>query len=219
MFGNGKIFLLAAALALTASAAQAADCSKPSPIMATHTAPPYPEMAEASLEQGITTLKVTVGPDGTPSDASVVGSSGSAQLDDMARDHLKAKWRWAPGSCSAQTQVAISWTLRPDPALDTSEFAVNPEVVTLHMKRGDYPPGALERKAQGVDGLTMIVSPYGKISRMELTSRSGGADLDARAVELVKTRYHWKPITVAGRDMSTLYYVVVQWDPEVASRN
>lgn len=60
--------------------------------------PGYPAAARLRKEQGVVRLLVTVEASGLPSSVSVQSSSGSATLDNAARDHIQRRWRWPAGA-------------------------------------------------------------------------------------------------------------------------
>jgi protein TonB len=64
----------------------------------THTIPPYPLSARRLAEQGTVRLSLTVSPDGSVSDASVIVSSGTSMLDDAAIEWVKRHWRYKPAT-------------------------------------------------------------------------------------------------------------------------
>lgn len=64
----------------------------------THTIPPYPMSARRLNQQGLVRLSLTVGPDGRVSDASIIVSSGTSALDDVALAWVKSHWRYKPAT-------------------------------------------------------------------------------------------------------------------------
>jgi protein TonB len=73
-------------------------------------APPYPEVARRSGEQGTVTLRVRVAPDGVAARVVVERSSGSPHLDAAALEAVKA-WRFTPARRGAD--AVQSWILVP----------------------------------------------------------------------------------------------------------
>lgn len=67
-------------------------------IMSTHTRPPYPPEALRLSQQGKVLLRMAITADGSVSDASVVGSSGSSALDQAAVEWVKEHWRYKPAT-------------------------------------------------------------------------------------------------------------------------
>ena len=59
--------------------------------------PVYPASARANREQGTVRILVTVEANGLPSSATILSSSGSASLDNAARDQISRRWRWPAG--------------------------------------------------------------------------------------------------------------------------
>lgn len=60
--------------------------------------PTYPASARAAKVQGSVRLLVTVEASGIPSAVEVTSSSGSAALDNAARDTISRRWRWPAGA-------------------------------------------------------------------------------------------------------------------------
>jgi periplasmic protein TonB len=64
----------------------------------THTIPPYPMSARRLNQQGLVRLNLTVSPDGSVSDASIIVSSGTSALDEVALAWVKSHWRYKPAT-------------------------------------------------------------------------------------------------------------------------
>jgi periplasmic protein TonB len=89
----------------------------PKEIAKTHTIPPYPALSQRLGEQGTTSLKVTVGTDGKPTEVVVTKSSGSTRLDAAALQYVKENYTWVPATREGKpivdtTQVDIVWDLK-----------------------------------------------------------------------------------------------------------
>ena len=94
--------------------ARSAAC-KLTPVMSTHTLPPYPLLSKELGEQGTTILQVTVAHDGRVSRAKVTQSSGFPRLDKAAASHVQQHYLWQPPACTpAGTIVKILWDLGRD---------------------------------------------------------------------------------------------------------
>jgi protein TonB len=78
-------------------------------VMATHTRPPYPLLAQRLGVEGKVTLRLTVLADGRVGQAEIVTSSGRGDLDDTARDWIIAHWAYKPALENGQP--AVSQTL------------------------------------------------------------------------------------------------------------
>lgn len=77
----------------------------------TATAPDYPIQALRAGIQGTVLLKVLVGASGQPVEVMVARSSGSRVLDDAARRHVLATWRFHPATRDGHAIEA--WALVP----------------------------------------------------------------------------------------------------------
>ena len=201
------------------SSAWAADdkaCSAPEmplrPVMATHTIPPYPQVSVMTNESGTSLLQVAIGPDGVPTNVTVVDSSGSLRLDAAAADFVKSTWRWNAPVHNCQplaviTRVSIKWDLR-----DRPDNGIQPPTVNMDIK--DYPPGARQRLEQGVVALMILVPPSGAVMPVVMHS-SGFPELDERSMELAKT-WRFTPATLDGRTVLTPVFLDSVWslDPK-----
>lgn len=88
------------------------------PIMETHQLPPYPKESLKAKEEGRVLVGVTIAPDGTVSQAVVVGPSGHERLDAAAANFVKGYWRWHPATRNgkptvANTRVSVLFKLKP----------------------------------------------------------------------------------------------------------
>lgn len=71
-------------------------------VASTHTTPPYPSLAIRLQEQGNVKLSLQISAQGTVTAASVVQSSGFADLDQTAVAWVMAHWRYKPASQAGQ---------------------------------------------------------------------------------------------------------------------
>jgi len=83
---------------------------------ATATPPDYPISALREGVQGTVLLRVLVDEHGKPIEVLIVKSSGSRALDDAARDHVLAAWRFNPAqrdghAIQAWAQVPVKFSL------------------------------------------------------------------------------------------------------------
>jgi len=67
------------------------------PVAISQPMPAYPRAALRRRESGNVLLRVRVGPDGVPTDVSLIDSSGSRHLDRAATDAVR-KWRFRPAT-------------------------------------------------------------------------------------------------------------------------
>lgn len=73
--------------------------------------PPYPARAKRLGWQGEVLLRIHVGADGAPREVRIVRSSGHAELDRSARNHILRHWRFAPPQREAVGEVPIRFAL------------------------------------------------------------------------------------------------------------
>lgn len=83
------------------------------PVLVSNPPPQYPRAALRRHESGEVLLRVLVGPDGVPSDVSLVQGSGSRHLDRAATDAVR-RWRFRPAMrdgqpVSGEVQVPIAF--------------------------------------------------------------------------------------------------------------
>ena len=70
----------------------------------------YPSGALRREEQGVTRIRVTVGPDGRAAGCDVTGSSGSGDLDNATCTLVSRRGRWNPATDGDGNPVTGSWT-------------------------------------------------------------------------------------------------------------
>lgn len=213
-FAIGFLFLL---FAQARTQAQDAPCAAHPgspvlrPIVSTHTQPPYPDVATKLEEEGRTLVKVTIGPDGTPTDVIVENSSGSVRLDSAAAAYIKANWKWQPplgpdcAPVKAQTQVMVSWALHDRPPAGAIRYT------ELNMAPADYPPGAMDRKEQGFVTVVVTIPADGSAPNYSVTTPSIFPDLDDRALDIIKTRYRFRAGEMNGKPVVTTLGVIAVW--------
>ena len=73
--------------------------------------PPYPPTAARSQIEGTVILRITVGPDGSPTDVAVQKTSGNRDLDRSARDHVKRTWKFQATGTVQIGILPISYSL------------------------------------------------------------------------------------------------------------
>lgn len=129
VMGLALLGLAAASVAVAQAQAPLASGAYPSkdknpvtlrPITETRQLPPYPKASLTLKEEGRVLVEVTIGTDGTVSQAVVVGPSGHQRLDAAAANFVKGYWRWHPATragkpVTANTRVAIDFKLAPKP--------------------------------------------------------------------------------------------------------
>lgn len=186
------------------------------PIMATHTVAPYPQVSVMTKEEGTTVLQVTIGPDGVPSDVQVATSSGSLRLDEAARDHVKANWKWQPplNDCkpiTAFTRVSITWSLRnasPGGAMPFSPALLLDALTVKVAEPSDFPAGLPPLASHAMSMVMVVVDPAGKVNAVPVTGNNPA--LSAKAVDIAKT-YHWPQARLDGKAIGAMYVLMMVW--------
>jgi TonB family protein len=218
------LMIFAAMLLMRAGTAQAADaaCARPdvplSPLMATHTLPPYPQMSVMTKEEGAVMLMVHIDAGGVPTAVEVDTSSGSVRLDEAARDHVKAVWRWSPmiKNCvpvPVATRVRIKWDLKDVQGLDS----ISPEMIASTMSLvivddADYPADQKNLTEQQMSMLMVTVDENGKVDAVSARP-SGVPELDFKAIMLAKTKYRWTQATLNGKKIGASHLLIMFWVP------
>ncbi|WP_293707186.1 energy transducer TonB [Stenotrophomonas sp. UBA7606] len=124
---------LAAAMLLSACGEGQPDAPAigPTEVAAVQTPPPdYPAELACTGVGGKSVLKVVIGPEGSPTDVSLVTSSGNSQLDDSAAARVR-EWKFKAATRNGQPvpttiQVPVSFN-PPDPKPDEC-FAIEERV-------------------------------------------------------------------------------------------
>jgi len=183
------------------------------PILATRTQPPYPAESQRLGEQGTTTLRVRIAPDGTVADASVATGSGSARLDTAALAFVKDTYRWETLACAVPvaTLVRIVWSLRGAPPRVPIDPALLPKMAHFIIATGDdYPAGAPSMRAATL--AVVVLGDDGQVGQVVIVRGSGNALLDERAQALIRAR-RWTPAYDGQRPVGSLISAVVVWSP------
>ena len=108
--------LATAPVATTAPASAAVQLPSSDADYLQNPSPPYPAISRRLNEQGKTTVRVLIGPDGQPKRAEIAKSSGFARLDDAALAAVM-RWQYVPGKRGDVAEamwfnVPINWVLR-----------------------------------------------------------------------------------------------------------
>jgi protein TonB len=72
----------------------------------------YPAAAMRSGDQGVTAVRLDVGPDGRVTDCTVTSSSGSSVLDSTACSLLRRRARFSPAEDAGGNKIAAAWSGR-----------------------------------------------------------------------------------------------------------
>jgi TonB family protein len=208
--------MMAVTPALADQPASTCTAPVPLPIMETHVLPPYPDLSKRLSEQGQTVLQITIAADGSAQDVSLARSSGFERLDSAAVDFVKSNWRWQPltANCkaaTASTRIMVNWRLNNSPFGAFDAEAILDLMTFLPMDAADYPPDALAAKQKGAVLLGVFLSDSGTADRTVIIRGSGVASLDAKSLEIAKSRYHWTPAQMSGKPVGGLVMVIMMW--------
>ncbi len=117
----------AAALCACSPSEPAAPVIAPTEVAAVQTPPPdYPVELACGGVGGQSVLKVVVGPEGVPTDVSLLASSGNGQLDDAAI-HRVREWKFKAATRNGQpvpTTIQVPVSFNPPEPKPDSCFAI-----------------------------------------------------------------------------------------------
>jgi len=124
---SASLCLAALLGACTSSEQPAAPAVAPTEVAAVQTPPPDypPELACAGIG-GKSVLKVVVGPEGTPTDVSLVASSGNGQLDEAAAARVR-EWKFKAATRNGQpvsTTIQVPVSFNPPQPKPDECFAI-----------------------------------------------------------------------------------------------
>ena len=170
----------------------------------------YPDSARRLREEGTATIRFTVAVDGTVSSASVMRSSGFADLDDAATEAVKT-WLFKPATQDGKP-IAVSSAVNLKFQIVDGDDGPPPErpYTELFMSAADYPRHALAAKEEGRTKLSIWVEEDGSVKSVDVTDSSGSQSLDDASVALVK-RWHFTAATHDGKPMKTIIWMIVNW--------
>lgn len=167
----------------------------------------YPEMSRKLYEEGVVTLKFTLGVDGKPHDIEIAHSSGYPRLDAAAMDEVGANWLYHPAMRNGQPiavklEANVRYSLRDDPA--AGEHAV------FRMTSEQFPPGAWGKSESGVTTLGVSLKSDGSVSDLQIFESSGYNDLDDAARKVIDP-LKFGAATINGQPMASAIVMRVVW--------
>lgn len=182
------------------------------PIMMTHTLPPYPPISIFANEEGATTLTVVIDENGNVADDFLFETSGSKYLDDAALQFVKEKWKWKPVTLNckpmaARTRIRITWDLHYTEDRARYEYPYLP----FTMAESDYPPEALGKKEEGITGVLISYSTTGVPIAWFIMHSSGHKDLDEAAAKIAMQRYAVSPMKMTGQPIKSGAFYAMEW--------
>lgn len=167
----------------------------------------YPEMSRKLYEEGVVTLRFTVGTDGKPHDISVWHSSGYPRLDAAAMDEVGANWLYHPAMRNGQAiavklEANVRYSLQDDPAIG--------QQAVFRMAAGQFPAGAWSKSESGVTTLGVRVKADGSMLDLKVFESSGYDDLDEAARQMVGT-LKFGAATIDGQPMASAIVIRIVW--------
>lgn len=187
----------------------------------------YPVEAKRNDIQGSTTLRFTIGADGTAHDIAVVETSGSDMLDQAAIECAKG-WTYRP-AMQGDKPIAVPWKVRVDWYLhddfegpaedDTTPPGANwarptPLAGTYHGCQTSMNFVGPVAKPHGPTVLVFTVAADGTVHDVAVTQASGSEPHDNAAINCVKN-WRYSPATHDGVAVSMRWKVWIRWGSRV----
>src|SRR6266700_8107449 len=159
-------------------------------------------------EEGVVALRVLVRRDGSVGDVQIATSSGSARLDQSARD-VVTDWRYRPATVNGApvdswVPVNIIW------ALQTLAFGLSADQA---MNFGAYyPQASIRAREQGTSTVRFFVSPDGTVTKTVIEKSSGHVRLDDATMNMLKSGFHFTPGTLpTGESAGVWFRLAFTW--------
>ena len=104
---------------------------------------------------------------------------------------------------AAQAPMAAEPAPPPVRARAESSFAISDD---------DYPPSALQARAEGWVGFRLVISPEGRVTQCTIAASSGSSALDAQTCRLYQSRSRFRPARdAAGRPTGDVITGRIHW--------
>jgi TonB family protein len=114
------------------------------------------------------------------------------------------------GMALAVSTLAMAQTNAPVPARTASGITPPVALSDHSMTEGDYPPLARARGEEGATIVYYVVNADGNVGDTRIESSSGYADLDAAALDMVKS-WRFKPATRDGKPLAVSNHTRIAW--------
>ena len=163
----------------------------------------YPAAALRAGEQGTSSFRLSIGPNGRVTDCVITVSSGSTSLDQAACRIMRSRARYTPARDSYGNPTTgsdsgrVTWRLPADMEIPVERRAGIPAPVTpaaAHARlqslvsARDYPAAALRAGAEGVSTIRLVVGMTGRVIACDIAESSGSVALDAAACRIARAR-------------------------------
>ena len=167
----------------------------------------YPLDAWRAGEQGVASVRVTIGANGRPTACEVAVSSGSASLNQTTCTLLRQRILGVDG-VAAGTVIGgdVHWIRPEGPPRDD-----RPDLLT-YFSMDDYPAAALRAEEQGTTGVRIDVGEDGRVTNCTVFSSSGSNALDAATCRIIRSRARYRPARdSAGNPVPGVAVARVAW--------
>jgi len=191
----------------------------------------YPAAALRGNEQGTTSFRLTIGPNGRVSDCAITRSSGSLALDTATCRILTSRARYVPARDSAGSPTAgldsgrVTWQLPDDDPHDRAGIPVAATMAALRapfqsfVTARDYPLAAPPAGARGRSSVHVVVGLIGRVIACDVDRPSGSPALDAAACRIVRERARYTPArNAAGAFVCDVDWGEIVWTPPPPGR-
>jgi TonB family protein len=170
----------------------------------------YPPLSNAMSEGGDSQVSYVVQTDGTTGSVRIVKSSGSLRLDDAAVAFV-GKFKFKPalsdGKPTACTnEILVRWVANPTSPEELSALASD----AIYPEQADFPPGAFDRKEEGLVVVALGTSSSGVVDQIYLLHGTAFEDLNTATLAVLRKQTIVPP-TVNGKTATSFVIVPVMW--------
>jgi TonB family protein len=180
----------------------------------------YPLGSLLAHEEGRVSLNLTINPEGRVTLAQITAGSGSDVLDGTATRIARTRWLFEPALKGGQpaigfARVDVTWKVPLRPAYEyqmdvtllprDGQFVFEPAVATTShaLTASDYPRSAINAGQQGLVTIKFMILESGNVGDITIVRSARVPALDQAAVNVVKSRWLYKPATLNGRPIPT----------------
>jgi TonB family protein len=168
----------------------------------------YPTRSLRDEEEGTSSFRLSVGPDGLVKACAITASSGSALLDAATCSNITRRARFEPaldiegnptvGSYSNR----VAWRIPAGPSFARqTDFAPSGPQPTygayIEISESNYPIEALEKGMRGAADIVLSISEIGIVTDCQIELGTGYPLLDGKACEIART---WAFLPARGPD-------------------
>jgi TonB family protein len=157
----------------------------------------YPSLSLRNEEEGTTSFRLTIGPNGRVDACEVTWSSGFEQLDIATCRNITRRARFYPALDSNGNPTVgtygnrVTWRIPavPSYARQTDFEPLGPQATFgtfIELADGDYPQEALEKGMRGYAEIILTISESGAVTACTVQEGTGHPLLDSKTCEIAK---------------------------------